>query len=178
MTERFDDLYRQHYDAIERYVRRRVDDAAVSDVVAEIFAVAWRRLEEVPPGEEARLWLYGVARNLVANTLRGSGRAYRLIEKVAANSAAHGDAVADDHADAVALRLTVAAAFDRLAPADQEILRLIVWEGLTLRAAAAVLGCGVTSAAMRLNRARHRLRRTTGVHRSDDHREPDRSEEQ
>src|SRR5689334_19443715 len=117
--QRFDELYREHYEAIERYVRRRVDDAAASDLVAEVFTVAWRRINEVPPAD-AKLWLIGVGRNVVANYVRGSGRAYRLIEKVASNTAAH----EGDHADGVAERLSVAAAFDRLPPADQEVLRL------------------------------------------------------
>jgi RNA polymerase sigma-70 factor (ECF subfamily) len=154
VEQRFDDLYRDHYEAIERYVRRRVDDATASDVVAEIFTVAWRRIREVPEAD-AKLWLFGVGRNVVANHLRGSGRAYRLIEKVAANTMVH----EDDHADGVAERLSVAAAFDRLHPADQEVLRLVVWEGLTLRQTGAVLDCGITAAAMRLRRARRRLRR-------------------
>ena len=153
-VQRFDELYREHYDAIERYVRRRVDDTTASDVVAEIFTVAWRRIHEVPV-DDTKLWLFGVGRNVVANHVRGSGRAYRLIEKVAANTATH----EDDHADGVAERLSVAAAFDRLPPADQEVLRLVVWEGLTLRQAAVVLDCGITTAAMRLSRARQRLRR-------------------
>jgi RNA polymerase sigma-70 factor (ECF subfamily) len=153
--ERFDELYRHNYRMIERYVRRRVDDPTVSDVVAEIFTVAWRRINEVPT-TDAKLWLFAVGRNVVANHVRGSGRAYRLTEKVAANTARF----AEDHADDVAERLTVAAAFDRLGPGDQEVLRLVAWEGLTLRQAAAVLGCGVAAVAMRLNRARRRLRRS------------------
>ncbi|WP_432950312.1 RNA polymerase sigma factor [Kribbella sp. CA-253562] len=36
------------------------DDAA--DVFAETMLVAWRRIDEVPADETARLWLYGVAR--------------------------------------------------------------------------------------------------------------------
>ena len=150
----FDDLYREHYAAIERYVRRRIDEAAVSDVVAEVFTVAWRRLDDVP-ANDTRLWLFGVARHVVANHLRGAGRGYRLIEKVAANTTE----LADDHADAVAVRLSVAAAFDRLAPNDQEILRLVIWEGLSIREVAKVLRCGIPAAAMRLNRARARLRK-------------------
>ncbi|GAA2638820.1 hypothetical protein GCM10010399_85220 [Dactylosporangium fulvum] len=146
-VQRFDELYREHYESIERYARRRVDDATAGDLVAEIFTVAWRRIHEVPEAD-AKLWLFGVGRNVVANHVRGSGRAYRLIEKVAANTAAH----EDDHADGVVERLSVGAAFDRLRPADQEVLRLVVWEGLTLRQAAAVLGCGITTAAVRLSR--------------------------
>jgi RNA polymerase sigma factor (sigma-70 family) len=151
--ERFDALYREHYDAVERYVRRRVDDAVTGDVVAEIFTVAWRRIREVPR-VDTQLWLFGVGRHVIANATRGSGRAYRLIEKVAANTATH----EDDHADDVVTRLSVATAFDRLSPADQEVLRLVVWEGLTLRQAAVVLDCGFTAVAMRLKRARQRLR--------------------
>jgi RNA polymerase sigma factor (sigma-70 family) len=159
----FDDLYREHYAAIERYVRRRIDEATVSDVVAEVFTVAWRRLDDVP-ANDARLWLFGVARHVVANHLRGAGRGYRLIEKVAANTTE----LADDHADAVAVRLSVAAAFDRLKPNDQEILRLVVWEGLSLREAAKVLRCGLPAAAMRLNRARARLRKGATTIEGDD----------
>lgn len=44
-------------------------DAA--DAVAETFLVAWRRLPEVPSGEEARPWLYGVARRTLANQRLG-----------------------------------------------------------------------------------------------------------
>jgi RNA polymerase sigma factor (sigma-70 family) len=154
--ERFDDLYREHYAAIERYARRRVDEATVSDLVAEVFTVAWRRLGEVP-ANDARLWLFGVARHVVANHLRGAGRGYRLIEKVAANTTE----ITDDHADAVAVRLSVAAAFDRLAPNDQEVLRLVLWEGLSIREAAKVLRRGVPAVTMRLNRARARLRKAT-----------------
>jgi hypothetical protein len=45
------------------YALRRTtspDDAA--DILAETFLTAWRRLDELPSGEEAGLWLYGVAR--------------------------------------------------------------------------------------------------------------------
>jgi hypothetical protein len=54
------DLYRDHAPEILGYALRRSgdpDDAA--DVVAEAFLIAWRRLGEVPPGDETRLWLSG-----------------------------------------------------------------------------------------------------------------------
>lgn len=147
-AQRFDALYRERYEAIEHYVRRRVDDATAGDLVAEIFTVAWRRIHEVPDAD-AKLWLFGVGRNVVANHVRGAGRAYRLIEKVAANTAPH----EDDHAGWVAERLSVAAAFDRLAPMDQEVLRLVVWEP--------VIGSGTTCSRQRLPRLS--TRRTDGA---------------
>jgi DNA-directed RNA polymerase specialized sigma24 family protein len=62
-----------------------------------------------------------------------------------------------DHAAVSAEVHAVAQAFDHLAPADQEVLRLIVWENLTNDEAAAVLGVNRAALAMRLSRARRRL---------------------
>ncbi|GAA1687711.1 hypothetical protein GCM10009733_100470 [Nonomuraea maheshkhaliensis] len=68
---RFEAVYRATYGLIMAYAARRChspQDAA--DVVAETFAIAWRRLGEVPEGERAILWLYGVARKVLANHYR------------------------------------------------------------------------------------------------------------
>ena len=69
---RFEEVYLAHRGSILGYVLRRTDnpdDAA--DVIAETFLTAWRRLEDVPRDAEARLWLYGVARRVLANHHRG-----------------------------------------------------------------------------------------------------------
>jgi DNA-directed RNA polymerase specialized sigma24 family protein len=58
----------------------QAEDAA--DVVAETFLVAWRRIDDLPPGREGRLWLYGVARRVCANHLRGVRRRHRLAERL------------------------------------------------------------------------------------------------
>jgi hypothetical protein len=53
---RFEAVYDQAYGQITAYAARRCDspqDAA--DVVAETFTVAWRRVDELPAGEEATL---------------------------------------------------------------------------------------------------------------------------
>jgi RNA polymerase sigma-70 factor (ECF subfamily) len=49
-------------------------------------------------------------------------------------------------------------ALARLSPADQEVLRLTAWEELGVDEVAVALGCGSRAAAMRLHRARRRLR--------------------
>src|SRR3954447_10520347 len=79
----FRSLYTAHFGAILEYAVRRVpapEDA--TDVVAETFLIAWRRHADVPPGREARLWLYGVARRVLANHLRGEARRSRLGEEL------------------------------------------------------------------------------------------------
>ncbi|GIH24082.1 hypothetical protein Aph01nite_23920 [Acrocarpospora phusangensis] len=87
LRQRFEEIYLAHYPDLLAYVRRRTespDDA--SDAIAETFTTAWRRIDEVPPGPQARLWLYGVARRVLANQRRGESRrsalAVRLREEL------------------------------------------------------------------------------------------------
>jgi RNA polymerase sigma-70 factor (ECF subfamily) len=73
--DEFATIYSENYQPLLGYALRRCrspDDAA--DVVAETFTVAWRRSDDVPAGEETRLWLYGVARRVLANHHRGERR--------------------------------------------------------------------------------------------------------
>jgi RNA polymerase sigma-70 factor (ECF subfamily) len=154
------DLFRRLFAANERellaYVLRRVDRAEdAADVVAETFLVAWRRLDDLPPGDEARLWLYGVARRQLANQRRGQLRRSRLADRLRAELPA---AVArarspEDHRVAA-----VRAALARLDEEDREILRLTSWEGLTPSEIAAVMGLPGVTVRSRLHRARKRLR--------------------
>ncbi len=153
--ERFRVLYETHRDAVYRYALRRVGPDTAPDVVAEVFLVAWRRLDEVPT--RILPWLYGVARKTVANQLRATDRYARLTERVGALTPAQ-PAGASGVEAAVVASTTIAASFDRLDADDREVLTLVAWEGLSSRDASAVLGCGVPAVTMRLSRARRRLR--------------------
>lgn len=55
-------------------------------------------------------------------------------------------------------QLAIAGALARLSEADQELIRLIAWEGLSPAQAAEALGCRPSALTTRLNRARNRLR--------------------
>lgn len=81
---RFRSLYEANYDAILGYVLRRTQQADTPDVVAETFLVCWRRLGRVPEGEQARLWLYGTARRVLANHTRAERRRARLTGRLSA----------------------------------------------------------------------------------------------
>src|SRR2546427_171693 len=65
----------------------------------------------------------------------------------------------EDHGDAVTEDIRVRSAVARLSLGDQEVLRLIAWEDLDVRAAAAALQCSERALAARLHRARKRLER-------------------
>jgi Sigma-70 region 2 len=61
--------------------------ADAEDAVAEVFLIAWRRLEDVPAGDQARPWLYAAARRVLANQARAAVRRSRLTEKLSAQRA-------------------------------------------------------------------------------------------
>lgn len=151
--QRFTDLYREHYSAVDAFVRRRVRADQVTDLVAETFLVAWRRLDELPRSAVLP-WLYGVAKYTLANAYRSEERRLRLVESLASQP----QAVVGDHSEEVVHRASVAAAFDELSDADQEVLRLTLWEDLTASQAAKVMRCSVATFQVRLHRARKRLR--------------------
>ncbi|MFC5927080.1 RNA polymerase sigma factor [Micromonospora vulcania] len=157
--DQFTELYQRHHGDVWRYVARRVVGSDVGDVVAEVFLVAWRRLADVPAGS-ALPWLYGVARLVLSNEARGRRRWRELTLRVAAEP---DQSVVVDHADAVISQRDVAVAFAQVSGADQEILRLVAWERLTPAEAALVLGCSRATFAMRLMRARRRLRARLAV---------------
>jgi RNA polymerase sigma-70 factor (ECF subfamily) len=63
--------------------RRAPDPETAQDVAAETFRVAWRRIDKVPDGADGELpWLYAVARNILANHLRGQRRGGRLTARL------------------------------------------------------------------------------------------------
>lgn len=160
MTEhrdRFQRLYDDNYERILGYALRRtdtVDDA--HDVVSETFVAAWRRLDDVPDGSRSRLWLYGTARNAVANHHRGRLRQRRLDTRLQGVRAhvLDGSGPTPWEADEFP---AVAAAFARLSDSDRELLLLVGWEGLDAAELAEVLGCARPTARVRLHRARRRF---------------------
>jgi RNA polymerase sigma-70 factor (ECF subfamily) len=153
---RFEALYASNVAAILGYASRRTstsDDAA--DVVAETFTIAWRRIGDVPTGDQARLWLYGVARRTLLNHRRGAGRQGRLADRLKADLEAHHNRA---HHTVSSPDPVLEEAFRALRGSEREVLALSVWEGLSTGELAAVLGCTENAAKLRLSRARRRLR--------------------
>ena len=151
--QRFAYLYRDHARGILGYALRRCPDPEdAADAVAETFLAAWRRLSEVPLGEEGRLWLYGTARLVVANQRRGERRRNRLTGHLRAELRRQLPVEAAEDPTGIL------EALGTLEEADRELLMLVGWEELTPAQAAQVLGITPLAARSRLHRARRRLR--------------------
>jgi RNA polymerase sigma-70 factor (ECF subfamily) len=153
--ERLAELYAEHGRDVLAYALRRApgpEDAA--DVVAETFLIAWRRLRDVPTGEDARLWLYGVARRVLANQRRGEHRRLRLGERLRTEL----PAMVAEQAAPSGERSAVLTALSGLDEADRELLLLVGWEGLEPAQPARVVGGSAVAVRSRLHRARRRLR--------------------
>jgi len=158
---RFAELYRALYGDLVRFTQRRTDAAVAEDVVAEVFLVVWRRLDELPEDDDAaRAWVYGVARGHLLNTRRGDRRRAALAVRLAdeATAAVRSPDPDDRTADAAARRVDLARAWRRLSAVHQETLALTALDGLTAPRAAAVLGISPVAYRLRLSRARRALR--------------------
>jgi RNA polymerase sigma factor (sigma-70 family) len=152
---RFAKLYREEGRAILEYSLRRVEDREdAADVVAETFLVAWRRLGEVPLGDGARLWLYGVARLTLANLHRAERRRTRLGLRLAETLRTELSADPAPAGEAA----EVLRAIGELGEEERELLLLVSWEGLAPGEVARVLGISPLAARSRLHRARRKLR--------------------
>lgn len=148
----FDACFDAHHVELLSFARRRVADrASAEDVVAETFAVAWRRRTDLP--DRALPWLYGIAHRLIANQVRGSRRRGRLDQRLASEPADGGR----DPAELVSERESVLSAFSSLSESQCAVLRLSAWEGLNARDAASVLGCSTAAFRLRLHRTRRAL---------------------
>ena len=144
--QRFERIYAEHVDAVRAYVRRRAPQSVVEDVVADVFVVALRRIDDVP--RNALPWLYAVARKTLANERRK--RHDLPLEQEPSYEAEYEPGPVGDP--------RLATAFAALTDADREILRLVAWEGLPFRDVARVLDVSPVAARVRFHRAKARLR--------------------
>ena len=158
---RFRCLFEQAYPALLRYaLNRGLAGPDADDLVAATLEIAWRRLEDVP-AEEPLPWLYGVARNLLHNQRRQSRRRDAIVSRLADMRGRLTPAQPGEpgELDPGALRRALAG----LSDTDQELLKLVAWDGLSPAQAAEVVGCSAAAARTRLHRARSRLARRLGL---------------
>lgn len=153
-------LCNDYYRKVVLYCRRRTKPDLVDDAVATTFLTAWKKIEDVPSGPAALPWLYAVAYRVLGHQYRTMSRQRKLKEKLSAVGLTD---QAGDPADFVVMdheSRQVLGALSKLKPADQELLRLSVWEEMSSSEIAIVLGISEVAAKKRYTRARAALARS------------------
>lgn len=154
--DRFDKLYQDHHRSVYGYLRRRTDADSARECTADTFAVAWRKQDDIPDGDAARRWLYGVAWRQLANHHRKVRRGRSLKERIA-----HIRTPAPETPEGIVIRredgAEIRQALSRLRRSDQEVLRLATWEDLPHADIAEILGCTRHAVDQRIHRATRRL---------------------
>jgi len=155
-TDRFSALYDAQLSRVWAYAVSRVGRQQAEDVVSQTFAVAWRKVDQIP--EEPLPWLIGVCRNVIHESRRDARR-QEEIELELRSWATTAERADEDVAETVVRRSTVLLALAELSESDREVIVLVAWHGLTSRDAARALGCSRPAFFVRLHRARGRLER-------------------
>jgi RNA polymerase sigma factor (sigma-70 family) len=147
--EQFEHVYQENYEAVQRYVARRVAPEAIQDVVSDTFLAAWRRYADLHG--EPMPWLLGIARRTAANHRRSGSRRAALRERLSTEQRRVPSAGLDDRDP------RLAAALATLPDRDREALLLVAWDGLEHHVAATVMGCSTGAFTVRVHRARRKL---------------------
>lgn len=160
----FATIFDRHYDAIHRYLARRVGPDLADDLAAETFTEAFdvrHRFDTVHPN--ARPWLFGIATNLLRHHYRAEARrlrAYARLDPPAAPADASDEI--ETRLDAEGAGPAIAAAVGRLSADERNVLLLFAWADLRYEEIAVALRIPIGTVRSRLNRARGRLRELIG----------------
>lgn len=148
------EVYARHSGFVWRSVRRMgIPDAAVEDVMHEVFLVVHRRLTEYDGRASMTTWLYHLTRGVVSNWRRGRRREHTRLTLVEPPSAPNGsdpeEAAGRDEAYAI-----VRGAIAALADDKRLVFELAEIEGLTMPEIAEIAGINLNTAYSRLRLAR------------------------
>lgn len=143
-------VFERHYEAIARYLARRLPSDTAADLASEVFAQAFAARSRFDASKGDPLpFLYGIAANLIRRQRRNEERLLR----------AYARAVTDGHAaqpetdDA-----GIATSLLELRLEEREVLLLYAWADLDYEQIAAALNIPVGTVRSRLSRGREHLR--------------------
>lgn len=158
----FERFYREHVEAVQRFVARRVADPhRAADLTADVFLAAIDGAGRYDPERGVpAAWLFGVARHVVHAEHRRAGRERRAHAGVEGRRLLDPDDVTrmQERIDAAARSRELYAALAALPEGERAVFELVALDDLTPREAAAVLGIRAVTARVRLHRARTALR--------------------
>ncbi len=168
--EAFATLYERHKGPVYGICRSLIPDRArAEDAFTDAFLNVLKKAHTFKPGRPVAPWLYRIARNRCLNLRREEGRRKTLsLDRPAGAAAESGESLgavvpgADSSPDHKAARretsARVRAAVDELPDAMREVILLRMFQGLSCKEIAAVVGCPVGTVWSRLHNAMDKLR--------------------
>ncbi|CAN5609492.1 sigma-70 family RNA polymerase sigma factor [soil metagenome] len=157
----FEAFYRDHVEAVQRFVARRVDNAHVAaDLTADIFLAAVGSAHTYRPDRGPVIaWLYGVGRHAIAAEVRRSSRERDAVRRISGQRLLDPGSQAriEERLDAERESRRMYRAMEQLGEDDRRLLELVALDGLSVAAAARSLGVKPATARVRLHRCRARL---------------------
>jgi RNA polymerase sigma-70 factor (ECF subfamily) len=139
------------YEPTRRYALRRASPDEAEDAVSETMLLLWQRPERIPKGSEVG-WSIGVCRKVLANMRRKRLRRESLLGKFVTQL------LPVAPAPVISREPEITAALSALPERDREALLLAVWDELPAREVGKVLGISANAAAIRIHRAKRRMR--------------------
>jgi RNA polymerase sigma-70 factor (ECF subfamily) len=164
--EQFDLLFVRHFQAIHRYLHRRVGADLADDLAAQTFEIAFRRRATFDPAlAEVGAWLYGISANLLRTHRRTERRQLLAFAKTGVDPIAP-DAFgpADARADAAIAMRALARALHEVRDDDRDALLLFAWASLSYEQIAIALDVPIGTVRSRIARARRQLRELVPGH--------------
>jgi RNA polymerase sigma-70 factor (ECF subfamily) len=170
-------FYRDHVEAVQRFVARRVSDPFLAaDLTADVFLAA---VDSAATYDRRRgpviAWLYGVGRNAIAAEARRRARELHAVRRIEGRRLVDGAALAriEERLDAERESRRLHRAIAELPEADRALLELVSLDGLSVADAGRVLGVKPATARVRLHRSRARV--TARLHEMGETQPPDRA---
>ena len=150
---------RAHGNELRAFVRARVPSAEVDDVLQTAAIRAFEKAESLQDPARVLPWLYRLHRNIVTDEMRKQASRQRLVDDAARVLEVPAQQDTQDPC-----RCSVSQARRVEPPAYASILMLVDVGDASLAEAARILGITASNAAVRLHRAREKLRKTMREH--------------
>ena len=175
--EALEAFYRDHVEAVQRFVARRVADPHLAaDLTADVFLAAVDSAASYDPTRAPVVaWLYGVGRNAIAAEARRRARELHAVRRIEGRRLVDGAALAriEERLDAERESRRLHRAIAGLPEDDRALLELVSLDGLSIADAARLLGVKPATARVRLHRSRARV--TARLHDPEPAEAPDRA---
>jgi RNA polymerase sigma factor (sigma-70 family) len=150
-------LFERHFDAVYRYLDRRVGPQLAEELAADTFVQALTHLSSYDRARpDARPWLFGIATNLLRHHARSEHRRLIAYRRAAVEQAS--SPVIPDDLGAALIAPAFIEVIRRMPSEQRDVLLLHAWADLSYEEIAEALQIPIGTVRSRLSRAKQSLR--------------------